>query len=210
MTMKIERDAVVLFQGDSITHAFRDEHDPDDLGRGYAFMAAGRLGSEFPELNLRFINRGICGNTVRDLAARWREDCLDLRPAWVSILVGVNDTWRRFDQNRLTTAEEFEESYRRILAETRDVLGARLILCEPFLLPHGDHSEAWREDLDPKIEVVGRLAREFGAIHIPLDDLFAEACGRREPDYWSWDGVHVRPSGHGIIARAWLESVGVA
>jgi lysophospholipase L1-like esterase len=210
MNMSIDRDAVVLFQGDSITHAFRDEHDPDDLGRGYALIAAARLGSEFPERNLRFVNRGICGNTVRDLRERWREDCLDLQPDWVSILIGVNDTWRRFDEGRLTTAEEYEETYRHILTKTRDTLGAKLVLCEPFLLPHGDHSEAWREDLDPKIKVVRKLAQEFGAIHVSLDSLFAAACSRRETDYWSWDGVHVRPSGHGIIARAWLESVGVA
>jgi len=209
MTVAIERDAVVLFQGDSITHAFRNEEDAADLGRGYAVMVAGALGARYPDLNLRFLNRGICGDTVRQLRERWEPDCIRLAPTWVSVLIGINDTWRRFDSaKRHTTAEEYEEGYRSILEETQAKIGAKLILCEPFLLPYSDDYLAWREDLNPKIEVVRKLAREFGAPLVPLDGLFAQACAKREPGYWSWDGVHVYPTGHGLIARAWLDSVG--
>jgi lysophospholipase L1-like esterase len=90
----------------------------------------------------------------------------------------------------------------------KDELGAELILCEPFVLPIAPDRERWREDLEPKIQVVRRLAREFGALLVPLDGVFAKACTRREPAFWAADGVHPSPPAHALIARAWLQTVG--
>jgi len=67
---------------------------------------------------------------------------------------------------------------------------------------------AWREDLDPKIETVRSLATEFGALHVPLDALLAEACAGRPAREWAADGVHPTAAGHALIARAWLAAVG--
>jgi lysophospholipase L1-like esterase len=204
----IEDNALVLFQGDSITDCGRNYTDGNDLGTGYAMLVAAWFSAAYPEKRVRFLNRGISGHRVADLRARWQQDCLDLRPTWVSILIGVNDTWRRYDSNDPTPAEAFERDYRAILAATRDRLGARLILCEPFLLPVPDDRIAWREDLDPKIAAVRRLAREFDALYVPLDGLFAAAATRREPAFWLPDGVHPTPAGHALIAQAWLKAVG--
>lgn len=207
MTTLIEDNALVLFQGDSITDAGRNYADPADLGTGYAMLVAAWFSAAYPEKRVRFLNRGISGNRVRDLRQRWQRDCLDLRPTWVSILIGVNDTWRRYDSGDPTSAEAFERDYRAILMATRDRLDARLIICEPFLLPVPDDRIAWREDLDPKIAAVRRLAREFDALYIPLDGLFAAAATRREPAFWLPDGVHPTPAGHALIAQAWLRTV---
>jgi lysophospholipase L1-like esterase len=202
----IKENDLILFQGDSITNAFRSDENESDLGRGYALMTAGWLGALYPEMGVRFFNRGVSGNTVKDLKTRWKNDCLDLKPNLVSILIGINDTARRF-RGAPIPAEEFEATYRDILAGTCEELGANIILCEPFLLPVNNHYPAWREELDPKIEVVRKLATDFDAVLVPLDELFAQACTRQKPEYWSWDGVHVHPSGHAIIARAWLSAV---
>src|SRR5947209_7780285 len=130
----IDDGAVVLFQGDSITDAGRDRGG-DDWGYGYAMMAAAWFSARYPAKNVRFLNRGIGGDRVRDLKRRWKQDCLDLRPTWVSVLIGINDTWRRYDNHELTTAQEYEADYRTILVQARDQLGAPLILCEPVVLP---------------------------------------------------------------------------
>jgi len=206
----IEDDALVLFQGDSITDAGRNYADGNDLGTGYAMLAAAWFSATYPEKRVRFINRGIGGNRACDLRARWQRDCLDLRPDWVSILIGVNDTWRRYDSNDPTPVEAFERDYRAILTAVRDRLRARRIICEPFLLPVPDDRITWREDLDPKITAVRRLAREFGVAYVPLDSLFAAAAARREPAFWLPDGVHPTPVGHALIAQAWLTAVGAA
>ena len=203
----IEDNALVLLQGDSITDGGRNYADGNDLGTGYAMLVAAWFSAAYPEKRVRFINRGIGGNCTRDLRARWQRDCLDLRPAWVSILIGVNDTWRRYDSDAPTPVEAFERDYRAILAAVHDRLKARLIICEPFLLPVPDDRITWREDLDPKIAAVRRLAREFEAIYVPLDGLFATAAARREPAFWLPDGVHPTPAGHALIAQAWLRAV---
>jgi lysophospholipase L1-like esterase len=80
-------------------------------------------------------------------------------------------------------------------------------LCEPFLLPVRKEQKQWREDLDPKIEAVRELAREFNTGYVPLDGLFTQAATKREPSFWAVDGVHPTDSGHALISRAWLEVV---
>lgn len=204
---EIEKDAVVLFQGDSITDAGRDYADTNSLGTGYAMMASAWFSACHPEKNVTFLNRGISGNRVRDLRARWEEDCLNLQPTWVSILIGINDCWRRYDSNDPTAVESFETDYRAILEKVKQELNADLILCEPFVLPHPADREKWREDLDPKIAVVRKLAREFEAIYVPLDGVFAQASAQRHPEFWAGDGVHPSPAGHALIAQNWLKAV---
>jgi acyl-CoA thioesterase-1 len=207
MSSLIEDGAIVLFQGDSITDAGRDRYQSDHMGSGYAMMASAWFSALYPEKSVRFLNRGIGGDRAINLRARWQEDCIDLQPGWISIMIGINDTWRRYDSNDPTSVQEYEGAYRAILEQTREHLNARLILCEPFVLPTPADREAWREDLDPKIEVVQRLAREFSAILVPLDEIFAQAATRREPTFWTGDGVHPTLAGHALIAQSWLRAI---
>jgi len=210
MSVLLDRGSTVLFQGDSITDAGRDRKNPQSLGQGYAMMAASWFSALYPERNVRFYNRGISGNRAKDLLGRWDEDCLALKPDWVSILIGINDTWRRYDSNDPTEVESYAQSVRTILTRTVETLGSRLILCEPFVLPSPPDRAKWREDLDPKIHAVRDLAREFEAIFVPLDGIFAAAASRREPAFWAADGVHPTPAGHALMAQAWLAAVGVS
>ena len=203
----IEDNALVLFQGDSITDAGRDRGNAAGMGNGYAMMTAAWFSASHPGKKVSFLNRGVSGDRAKDLLARWRPDCLDLKPGWVSIMIGINDCWRRYDGNDPTGADEFARDYRIILEKTREI-GARLVLLEPFVLPVPEDRKGWREDLDPKISVVRGLAKEFSAILVPLDRLFAEACRSRSPEFWAADGVHPSPAGHALISQAWLSAVG--
>jgi lysophospholipase L1-like esterase len=203
----IEPGATVLFQGDSITDAGRGATDPEGLGGGYAMMAASWFSAAYPEHNVRFFNRGISGNRATDLERRWERDCLALRPDWVSIMIGINDTWRAFDSSDPTSTEAYESSYRTILAQTVEKLGSHLILIEPFVLPVPEDRKAWRADLDPRIQVVRALADEFDAILVPLDGIMNAAGEKRDPAFWAPDGVHPTPAGHALIAQSWLRAV---
>jgi lysophospholipase L1-like esterase len=206
--MLIEDGALVLFQGDSITDCGRDRQAPESLGCGYAMVAAGWFGAMHPERGVRFLNRGIGGNKVGDLRRRWAEDCLALEPTWLSIMIGINDMWPRQGAAEGTSAQEFEADYRHILGQVRGGPGSRLILCEPFHVAPSSEPVPWRGGLDAKIDVVRRLAREFGAELVPLDGPFARACTLREPAFWAPDGVHPTAAGHALIAREWLRAVG--
>lgn len=206
--MEIQRNCRVLFQGDSVTDCGRGREDDSNLGTGYAMMAAALFHTMYPELGVTFQNRGISGNRTIDLKNRWQEDCIDLKPDIVSILIGINDCWRRFDNNDPTTPEQYKANYRYILNETREKLNAKIVLCEPFLLPVTEEQKRhWREDLDPKIQIARELAREFNAVYIPFDGMFAAKAVMASPDFWAADGVHPTPAGHMLMAKAWVESL---
>ena len=206
--MIIKENSLVLFQGDSVTDWGRSYEDGDSLGHGYVLFAAGLYNAMHPEMNVKFINRGIGGNRIEDLVTRWRKDCLEIQPDVVSILIGINDTWRRYDNNDPTSVEQFFAHYHFLLTETKEKLGAKIILCEPFLLPVTEEQRSiWREDLDPKIHATRELAREFNAVYVPYDGIFAAASMKQPLAYWSLDGVHPTPAGFALMGKHWLEAV---
>ena len=206
--MLLKKDDHVLFYGDSITDAGRrGENNNAGLGHGYAALVTALLAARYPELNLRFTNTGISGNRVYDLERRLDADLLAHRPTVVSVLIGINDTWRRYDSDIPSPVDEFEACYGRILQRIADELSARLVICEPFLLPTPPDRVAWREDLDPRIAAVRRLAVRFGATFVALDGPFAAVACRQSMDYWLPDGVHPTPAGHALIAEQWIRAV---
>ncbi len=206
--MMIGDGQIVLFQGDSITDAGRSRENPAHLGGGYPAVIAQLFKAAHPAMNVRFINRGISGNRVKDLQARWSADCIELRPDVVSILIGINDTWRRFDSNDETSAEAYYDGYRAILQRVRSETSAAIVMMEPFVLPFPADRRAWRADLDPKIAAMRELAAEFRATLIPLDGIFAAAAVASQCSDWAADGVHPTPAGHALIAKHWLAAVG--
>lgn len=194
------RKTLTLFQGDSITDCGRSWDDPENLGDGYVRLLTAMLPDKYPKQEFKFINRGVSGDKVRDLVSRWDVDCISLQPDCLSILVGINDTL-------ITPITEFEEEYQTLLRRTTDELESRIIICEPFLIS-GDNN-VYREDLNPKIEVIRKLAKEYNTDLVPLDKIFHEACSLKTPQYWAPDGVHPSPEGHALIAKSWIKYLDV-
>jgi lysophospholipase L1-like esterase len=204
---------LVLFQGDSITDAFRKPEEICNayrMGSGYALMVAAQLLAARPGDGLRFENRGVSGEGIQGLAKRWERDCLDLRPEVLSILVGINDAQVTLEKAG-TSLEDYETRYRELLVHTRTVLPAvRLVLCEPFVLQAGDVRADRLADVAERGAIVRRLALEFGAVLVPLQSVFAEALKIAPPDYWSFDGIHPNAQGHWLICEAWLSATAEA
>ncbi|MGY0402010.1 SGNH/GDSL hydrolase family protein [Carnobacterium jeotgali] len=209
--MKLNKKDRILFIGDSVTDGDRDRTTGADLGQSYPLIIAKNLTKHYPELELTFFNRGIGGDKLSDMAARWREDCLVLKPTIVSILIGINDTWHTVGQEQFGRIEElqrFEQQYRLLLESLQRELKCQIILMEPFVLPYPKDREAWRHDLNPRIEVVRKLANEFQADLIPLDGILNTIGIKKTYAYLTGeDGVHPTPAGHRTIANAWLKAV---
>ena len=208
--MLINANDTILFTGDSITDCGRIREQKDNLGFGYAAFVAARLQTYLASPELKIYNRGISGNRASDLVGRIDADLLALNPTVVSILIGINDVWRRYDSNNPTSVEVFEQNYRNLLTQIQEKLEARVVLLEPFLLHVPEDRYAWREDLNPKIDAVRRLAVDFDAELIPLDGIFAKAATQAPAGYWAGDGVHPSAAGHSLIAEAWLENADLA
>jgi lysophospholipase L1-like esterase len=205
--MFIHPNDLVLFQGDSITDCgrVRDQGDPQNsyrLGHGYALMAAAALGDRRAGDGLRFENRGISGEGIRELAARWDEDCLALQPNVVSLLVGINDEWRG------VYGEEWAADYRALLARTRAALPAvRFVLCDPFLLHVRAEQDEWHPRVAERRRLLAALAAEFDARTVAFQAVFDAALAEAPAAYWCWDGVHPTAAGHHRLAQAWLKAV---
>jgi len=192
----------LVFIGDSVTDAGRRD-DPEGLGRGWVRMVAEQLAQRGDDRPI--VNTGVGGNRVRDLRARWQTDALDHDPELLTVYVGINDTWRRYDSDDPTSADAFEDDYRFILERAHDTVAPRLILVEPFVAPVTGAQKHWgEEDLDAKRAVVRRLADEFGADLVPLAQVMADAAARYGEAALAADGVHPTELGATLIAGAWL------
>ena len=179
----------LLFQGDSITDAERKREDPHDLGNGYPKFAAKFLKERFPEKEIEFIDLGISGDQTINLVERLQADFIDIQPDIVSILIGVNDTWHRAESRDWLYDEKYEENYRTVLEAIKTKTNANILMIEQFLLPAEDKLY-FREDLDPKIQITRKLAREYADIFIPLDGLLASHICHDDWQKVSEDGVH--------------------
>lgn len=208
---------VILFQGDSITDARRDRkaennaNHPGMLGNGYPFLLAGGLLRDHPKLGLRIYNRGISGHKVPDLQARWEKDCLDLKPAVLSILVGVNDIWHKMSGRYDGTVETYRTGFAALLAQTRAALPeTKIVICEPFALRCGAVKDSWYPEFDERRAVAAEVARDAGAMWVPFQTMFDEAIAAgTKAEYWAGDGVHPSMAGHALMAQAWRQVVGV-
>jgi lysophospholipase L1-like esterase len=203
---------VILFQGDSITDGGRQRAGLDYnhiMGQDYAYIIAAEIGAQHPELDLNFINRGISGNTVLDLAARWQEDTLSIKPNFLSILIGINDTIHSGD--RAESVEQYKDTYDKLLATTIASLpNTRIVLGEPFILPVGKYKESYSTML-AQVKLRQQVVFELGAkYHLPVvryQDALNLACKTTPADHWSWDGIHPTYAGHGLMVQEWLKTV---
>ena len=198
----------VVMIGDSITDCGRrDAFAP--YGNGYVALVHAFITARYPELDLTFENRGVGGDTVRHLEARWEEDAIALKPDWLSVKIGINDVWRTFGANahEAVPAREYEATLRRLLRRAVEETGCKLIVMEPYVIE--------KDPSDPQLvrtRELGGIARmiagEFDAINVRTQDAFDAVLQHSEPTAWAHDRIHPNLAGHAVIARAFLNAVG--
>lgn len=205
----------ILFQGDSITDSGRNRtvvapNSAAALGTGYPLLIASALLEADPGRGLRFFNRGVSGDRVPDLQARWQTDTIALAPDLLSVLVGVNDYWHKRLRGYTGTVSDYENEYVALLDQTRGALpDTRFVVLEPFVLKIGSVDASWFPEFDERRAAAERVARRIGAIFVPLQSHFNDLASRGSPDYWAADGVHPTPAGHEVIAERWRALVSI-
>lgn len=203
----------VLFQGDSITDWGRiggllTDMIPNggELGQGYVSRVVQVYRLLFPQNEVTFINRGISGNRVIDLLSRYEEDFEQIEPDYLSVMIGINDTWRRYDSGDPTSAEEFETNYRLLLERFKSSCPqAKIMLIEPFLLPTDPEKESFWEDLNSKIRITRKLAEEYADVYLPMNGIFSNYLIQgMKPAEIREDGVHLTDIGNAVLAKEYL------
>ncbi|MBB6694871.1 SGNH/GDSL hydrolase family protein [Cohnella xylanilytica] len=212
--MKLRHNQRLVLIGDSITDCERKFPHGEGLfqgvGKGYAALADALLQAAYPELNIRVTNMGIGGNTVRDLKARWQSDVLDLKPDWLTVLIGINDVWRQFDQPAIPESHVLPEEYERTLAELVESAvpcTQGIVILTPFYLePNAE--DRMRKRMDEYGRAAGRVAERFGALFVDTQAAFDPHFAHVHPTALASDRVHPSLTGHLLIARALLQALG--
>jgi lysophospholipase L1-like esterase len=204
----------ILFQGDSITDSGRNrtitaENSASALGTGYPLLIASAVLETNAGRGLKFYNRGVGGDRVPDLAARWQTDTIALTPDVLSVLVGVNDFWHKLSKGYAGTIADYENGFVALLEGTRRALpNVRLVVMEPFVLRVGAVDASWFPEFDQRRAAAERVALRVGATFVPLQSYFNRLTSTAPPEYWAADGVHPTPAGHGAIAERWRAAMG--
>ena len=199
-----------LLQGDSITDAGRSRDNDWQRGQGYPNLVSAELLLDYPgEFNI--INRGISGNRVVDLYARIKRDFLNLKPDYLSILIGVNDVWHEYaaEPNGVED-DKFRKVYDMLIEEIKQALPEiKIYILEPFVLRGAGTEEHW-EEFDREVRLRAKsakwIAEKHGLPFIPLQDKYDALCEKCEASYWLRDGVHPSHAGHELIKQQWLKT----
>ena len=154
----------------------------------------------YAETDFEFFNLGISGNRTEHLVARLENDFIALQPDLVILMIGVNDVWHHYSHAIETTHEAFENNLRQVLSEIKAKTPAKILMIEPYLLPAEDKANMLPE-LDAKIRIERRLAREYADAYLPLHGLFAAATVSTDYRQYSGDGVHPNADGAAFIAQ---------
>jgi Lysophospholipase L1 and related esterases len=129
----------VVFMGNSITQGWKEKD------------------SAFFEEHKNYIDRGISGQTTPQMLLRFRQDVIDLKPAVVVILAGIND----IAENTGHLSEEEIFANIQSMAELAKLHHIKVVLCS--VLPA--KTIPWRKYVEPieKIIKLNNLIKEYCA-----------------------------------------------
>ena len=211
--MLLGKNSKLVMIGDSITDCGRNrpvgEGYSGALGNGYVSLVDALLGAVYFHHGIRVVNMGISGETVRDLRRRWQSDVVDLKPNWVSIMIGINDVWRQFDSPTRPEAhvylDEYEATLNDLVTETKRSSG--VILMTPFYI-EPNREDPMRRQMDRYGDTVKRLALQHDVTLVDTQAAFDEVLDHYYAATLAGDRVHPTLTGHMVIARALLNKLG--
>lgn len=193
--MKIKKNSVLLFQGDSVTDCHRNRENDLELGNSFVPMIA----VELEKYNIKVINRAISGNKVNDLLDRFDKDFKEVNPDHLVLLIGVNDTWHNYPNSKSDAV--FEEEYDLLLSKIKSEMNCNVLIMEPFIIGYKEEYIVMRRDLLGKIEVIRRLCKNYGHEYISFDSDFAEVLVKEDEELYSIEGIHPKEAGYRLMAN---------
>lgn len=224
----------ILFQGDSITDCSRYRKATEKkqstrvlysygilfrkitaLGEGYPAMVSAEL-EKTSRMKYKFYNRGIGGDKITSIYERMQKDIISLKPDYMSLLVGVNDVWHRYEfKHDGNDAVKYETTYDKLLCELKaEFPELKLIIMGPFILEgtatsdresHPDRLAVFTKEVAELAEIAKKLAEKYGCPFIDLQSVFNEANKKIPANELLSDGVHPTRKGHELIAKEWLK-----
>lgn len=194
----------ILFIGDSITDAGRDRNDPAGLGTGYVSLFAEKLAPLYEDTQFVFVNRGVSGDRIFDIAARL-DGCLAEKADIVVLLAGINDVWHKHTDGLNFDPEAFAECYASVAQKIKDS-GAKLVIAQPFLLNVPD-KKRMRREFDLVLKGVQAAADKYADAYVALDEIFAGVSQSVSVSAYSPDGIHPTHRAARLIADNLIKKI---
>lgn len=194
----------LLFLGDSITDCYHS-FDKENLGKGYVRMIAEKL--EYDSGKIEVKNMGTEGFTLPALKRLWNLCCTEIKPDFITILIGINDV-AVMKSNRVNPDEAFEYfkcNYEMLLKQIQLATDCPILLMEPFIFPHPAEFATWEPDVRKMNNIIREISKKYNVGFLPLWDRLSDAAEKYGYDKITLDGVHLTRKGHGIIAESWIE-----
>jgi lysophospholipase L1-like esterase len=144
-----------------------------------------------------FINRGISGQTTPQMLVRFRSDVVNLKPAVVVILAGIND----IAGNTGPSTQEMIENNLASMVELAKAGGIRIVMSS--VLPAYDFP--WRQGLQPADKVIqlNKWIKDYadthGCVYIDYFTPMADERNGLKAEYSS-DGIHPNLLGYKVMA----------
>lgn len=203
----------LLFAGDSITDCGRErpvgESAFNGLGNGYVAMVDAFLKVKWGQSRVRVQNMGVGGNTVRDLAARWDDDVLDMEPDWVCVMIGINDVWRQFDRflevETHVRLPEYRSTLNSLVRLAKDKCQGVVVMSPFFAEPNVE--DPMRSLMDEYGASAMEVARANDALFVDIQSELDALMDHVPPMALGWDRIHLSPAGHMMIALSFLEAI---
>ena len=161
----------------------------------------------FASQTYEYVGRGIGGQTTPQLLVRFRQDVLDLHPAAVAILAGIND----IAQNTGPYEPEATLNNIKSMTELAQAHGIRVVLCS--VLPAYDFP--WRPGLEPapKVLALNQQLKAYAAQqHATYLDYHSAMADNRQglPPELAKDGVHPTLAGYRLMEPLLAKAVAEA
>lgn len=196
--------------GDSITDSGRNYapgfEERERLGDGYVNLVNACFTSLAPEAKITVINQGINGNTMQNLKERWQEDVLDMRPDYVSVMIGINDAWHQYEEGADDVKHTYEKDYEELIVRTKPKVKAIYILGS-FILEK-KRSDPMRMLAEKYAAMAKRMAIRQGLVYVDIQSAMDRFMDILPAEVLSKDRIHPNTSGHMIIAMAFLKAIG--
>ena len=195
----------ILFIGDSITDANRDKTDPTDLGEGYVSLLAEKLRPLYENMSFTFVNKGVSGNRIFDIAERLESDCIAENPDIVILFEGINDVWHKYSHGIELDLDAFSACYESVAAKIKES-GAKLVIAEPFLLNVPD-KKRFRKEFDPEVAAIKKIAEKYADAYIAFDEIFTGVSKSVSISAYSADGIHPTHRAARLIADNLIKKI---
>lgn len=202
----------IVFLGDSITHQCLYTQYVED----YFY-------TRYPSMKLHFYNAGVSGDIAADALRRFDGDVAARKPAWVTILLGMNDGG--YQQWNADAFARYERDMTALMDKLQ-ALGATIIPMKPTMYDlrayHDRKPGEWKHPKDPAGAAaynavmayygawLGQAAMDRGRgvidLYAPLNAF--TVAGRKSDPHFTLiaDAIHPGPAGHAVMAFTLLET----